>query len=329
MPLPRLDVVCFGEMLWDLFEVGPRGAEPIGRAFRRELGGASANVATGLARLGVHAAVVGAVGDDRFGDALIEHLATDGVDVRFVARLPAPTAMTFVARGRRGRPAFLPYRTGTADAGFRSENVTPAMARARWVLIGTSALAQPHLAAAAGRLLDLAERGGALVGIDLNARPHLWKDRRAMDRAAGALAGRATLVKASTDDLRALAPAAGPLRWLERHAPRASWLVTRAGGSATAIGAHGVVALPAWRARAVDATGAGDAFLAGSVAALLAARAAPGVASWREPEIWRAALRVGHILGRKAVSRAGAVAGLVRLGRARAILDSLRKEHRP
>jgi fructokinase len=327
--VPLLDVVCFGEMLWDLFEAGSRAGRPGGCVFRRELGGASANVATALARLGARAAVVGAVGDDRLGDALVEHLERDGVDVRFVARLPARTGLTFVARDRRGRPAFLPYRTGTADAAFGRENVTAAMGSARWLLLGTSALAERHAAGAAERLLDVAGRCGALVAIDLNARPHLWRDRRAMRRAAGALAARASLVKASADDLLALAPGTAPLRWLERHAPRASWLVTRAGGPATAFGEHGAVAVPAQRARVVDATGAGDAFFAGAVAALLSARAAPGSPEWRQPETWRAALRVGHILGRKAVSRAGSVAGLVHLGRARAIVDSLRKENRP
>jgi fructokinase len=327
--VPLLDVVCFGEMLWDLFEEGARAGRPLGRVFRRELGGASANVATALARLGVRVAVVGAVGHDRFGDALLEHLERDGVGVRFVARLPARTGLTFVARGRRGRSAFLPYRTGTADAAFRRENVTAAMGRARWLLLGTSTLAEPRVADAAERLLDVAGRCGALVALDLNARPHLWRDRRAMRRAAGALAGRASLVKASADDLLALAPGVAPMRWLERHAPRASWLVTRAGGPATAFGEHGAVTVPAPSARVVDATGAGDAFFAGAVAALLSARAAPGSPEWRQAETWRAALRVGHILGRKAVSRAGSVAGLVHLGRARAIVDSLRKENRP
>ena len=45
-----LDVVCFGEILWDVLETSARGREPIARTFRRELGGAPANVATGLAR---------------------------------------------------------------------------------------------------------------------------------------------------------------------------------------------------------------------------------------------------------------------------------------
>ena len=47
-----------------------------------------------------------------------------------------------------------------------------------------------------------------------------------------------------------------------------------------------------------------------------------------DPELWRAALRVGHGMGRKAISRPGAVAGLVRLGRLRAVVDALRKRAR-
>jgi hypothetical protein len=43
-----------------------------------------------------------------------------------------------------------------------------------------------------------------------------------------------------------------------------------------------------------------------------------------DPDLWRLALRVGHIMGKKAISRPGAVAGLVNLGRARMVIDSAR-----
>src|SRR5271165_4804872 len=108
--MPMFDVVCFGEILWDFFEVGRRaGSTPAlspfesiaGSHFRPELGGASANVATGLARLGVRAAVAGAVGDDPLGRALVEHLARDGVDARHIRRFPARTGFTFVVRDAR------------------------------------------------------------------------------------------------------------------------------------------------------------------------------------------------------------------------------------
>jgi fructokinase len=317
------DVVTFGEILWDLFEIRPRRAgrtEAIARDFRRELGGAPANVATGLARLGARAAVVGGVGRDRFGEALLQHLADDGIDVRYVVKLPQRTGLTFVVRDARGEPEFLFYRHASADLSIRAEHVVPAMGRARWALVGSSTLMTRELARATARFLDVAERAGASIFVDLNVRAHLWPSRRAMDRAIGALVRRAAVVKASDADLRAVGGESAGLRWLEKHAPRASWLVTRGSGVASAVGAHGMVEAPALCARCVDATGAGDAFIAGALATLVAARATPGSASWLDPAVWDAALRAGHMMGKKAVSRPGAVAGLVDLGRVRAVV---------
>ncbi|HEY4012761.1 MAG TPA: carbohydrate kinase [Polyangiaceae bacterium] len=319
-----LDVVCFGEILWDLFEARPRGREPIARVFRRELGGAPANVAIGLSRLGVRSAVVGGVGRDRFGDALVGDLGRERVDTRFVVRLPHRSGLTFVTRDARGEPEFIFYRHESADVSLEAKHVTDAMGRCRWALVGTSTMMTRNLAAATDRFLDAAAKAGAAVLVDLNVRAHLWPDARTMRAKLADLASRARLVKASDADLRAVGGKGNGLRWLEQNAPRASWLVTRGAGVASAIGEHGEVSVPAVRARCVDATGAGDAFIAGSVAALLAAHAAPGTPAWRDPAVWNAALRAGHIMGKKAVSRPGAVAGLVHLGRARAVIDRIR-----
>jgi sugar/nucleoside kinase (ribokinase family) len=85
------------------------------------------------------------------------------------------------------------------------------------------------------------------------------------------------------------------------------------------------VEVPAQKAKCVDATGAGDAFIAGSFAVLLAAKARPGNAAWQDPQLFAEALRVGHMLGAKAVSRAGAVSGLVSLGSAKAAMARVRR----
>jgi len=320
-----LDVTCFGEILWDVFEASGRGREAIARTFRRELGGAPANVATGLARLGAKVAVVGGVGRDRFGTALVEHLAHDGVDTRFVLRLPNRTGLTFVTRDAHGQPEFLFYRHASADLSIRAEHITAAMGRAHWALVGTSTLMTPELASATVRFLEVAARGGAHLLVDLNVRAHLWPDRKTMVGTIAALAGGASLLKASDADLREVAGAGGGLRWLRRHAPQATWLLTRGGGVASAIGEHGEASQPALRARCVDATGAGDAFIAGALATLLAARAVPGTRAWRDPQVWAAALQRGHRMGKKAVSRPGAVAGLSNLGGERAALARSRR----
>src|ERR1019366_8484896 len=238
-----LDVVCFGEILWDMFETRPQSGE-----YRRELGGAPANVATGLAPLGAKVAVVGGVGRDSFGQALVSHLANDGVDVRFVVKLENRTGLTFVTRDAAGEPQFLFYRHDSADLAVRAKHVVTAMGRARWVLVGSSTLMTRELAGATARFLDVARRAGASLFVDLNVRAHLCPSRRAMERAIGDLVERADVVKASDADLRAVGGGAAGLRWLERHAPQATWLVTRGSGVASAVGEHGSVDVPALRA---------------------------------------------------------------------------------
>jgi sugar/nucleoside kinase (ribokinase family) len=149
--------------------------------------------------------------------------------------------------------------------------------------------------------------------------------RRDARAAVARLAARADLVKASDEDLSVLGQRAPGVRWLERHAPAATWLVTRGPGRASAIGAHGEVELGPGTIRCVDPTGAGDAFVAGTLAALLAAGVTPSSHGWADRALWASVLRVGHMMGMKAVSRQGAVAGLVRLQRVRGALDALRR----
>ena len=249
------DVVCFGEILWDLFESSPRGREPIARTFRRELGGAPANVATGLARLGVRAAVVGGVGRDRFGEALTQHLQRDGVDTRFVRQLPNRTGLTFVVRDPKGEPDFLFYRHDSADLAVRAEHVTPAMGRARWVLVGTSTLMTPPLAAATERFLAVAEQAKANIVVDLNVREHLWASKTQMREAVAQLVRRASIVKGSFADLVALTGRRDIL-WLADNAPKAAWIVTQGAKGASAIGKHGFVARKSFEVMIARAVGA-------------------------------------------------------------------------
>lgn len=317
----KLEVVAFGEILWDVFEVEPG-------TFVRELGGAPANLAVSLARLGVRAAVVGGVGRDRFGDDLRLFLAENGVDARFLIRLPNRTGIAFVSRDPDGEPSFLFYRHETADMSIEARHVTPAMTRATWTLVGTSTLMHAKLAEATHRFVQNTRKTGAHLVVDLNVRAHLWKNEPGMRRAIAGVLEHAMLVKASSADLVALGigdERAG-LAWTRKYAKKASIVLTRGKGSAAAIGAHGHVDLPTTPVRCVDATGAGDAFMAGVLAALCAARALPDAAAWKSVEMWTRALAVGHMLGAKAVSKRGAVAGVVNLAKPLAALARLRNE---
>jgi fructokinase len=325
--LKPFDVVCFGEILWDIFEAGRRSAPSMARTFRAEPGGAPANVAIGLARLGVRSALSSAVGQDWLGRGLTQRLKSERVSTDFIIQLPNRTGITFVVRDGKGEPSFLSYRHGSADLAMTAKHVTSAMGRTKWGLVGSSTLLTPSLARATKRFLDQVRAHGGLVFVDLNVRTHLWPNQHHMRRAIAELLKRAHVVKASEADLAALGGRRG-LRWLEAHAKRAARIVTHGAKGAVADGEFGRVAVPATRVRTVDATGAGDAFTAGVLAALVEAEARPDRKIWNDASLWTRALEAGNLMGAKAVGRVGAVTGLTRLARVRR-LTSAREQASP
>jgi fructokinase len=313
-------VACFGEALWDIFELP--GGNVSRTRYERVLGGAPANVAVGLARLGVRASLIAGLGRDAFGEALAEHLRKDGVDVRRLVWMKRRTGVTFVSRDANGQPSFLFYRHETADVSVTEADITLAMADAPWVHLGSSTMMTPDLAAATRLFVAHATAKQAGIFFDLNLRPHLWATPRAMVTAVEALASHASVIKASADDLKALGTEGKALALLRSCAPEATLIVTRGEGIAVAMGGFGEVALAARRSRCVDATGAGDAFIAGALAVLVKHKARPKGPIWESRALWERALDVGHRMGQKAVSRVGAVTGLVRLDAIRNRVDA-------
>ncbi len=306
-----VDVACFGEVLWDWYELPKRTHGST--TFVRMIGGALANVAVGLARLGVRSSVVGGVGRDRFGDELVDTLTRERVDMSHAVRLPNRTGLAFISRDKKGQPTFLFYRHESADVSVEDVHIEPSMANAKWVAFGSSTLQARGLRKATHRFLAAAATNNAHVFFDLNIRAHLWKDASDMKRRVEAALPGAHVIKASWDDLRAWGDPEKALKRVRKAAPGGVVLITRGDGVATATGAFGQIDLPARRARCVDATGAGDAFIAGVLATLVRNRAMTKSSLWSDAGFWRHALDIGHRMGQKAVTMPGAVTGLLRL----------------
>jgi fructokinase len=319
-----IDVACFGELLWDFYEAEPKvDKEPIARQFRRELGGASANVAVTLARLGIKVGAIGGVGDDKLGAALESQLSAEGVDTSHVVRLDVPTGITFVSNSATGDTSFMPYRSNTADLTLSEGDVVPAMGKVRYALVSTTSMMTPTRLATE-KFLNAVDKAKGVVVVDLNVRAHLWPDPAEMRAAVKALVARAALIKASERDLAAVAGKRG-MSWLDEHAKGMTWLLTRGENGAAAVGVHGQVTAPTKRVRCVDRSGGGDAFMAGALAVLAKAGAKPSGAEWKDGKLWTRALEVGHILGAKAMGAAGATAGLTALEDVKARLSAPKK----
>ena len=319
-----IDVVCFGELLWDFYEADSRAdMDPIARQFRREIGGASANVAVALARLGIRVAVAGGIGDDKLGAALEGALSAEGIDTSRIVRLAASTGITFVTQTATGEASFVPYRSGTADALLGAGDITAAMAKARFAVVSSTSML-PSTRDATEKFLAAVDKAKGDVVVDLNVRAHLWADAEQMQSAVKELVARASLVKASERDLAALAGKRG-ISWLDENAKNATWILTRGDKGAAAVGPHGQANSSTKRVRCVDRTGAGDAFLAGALAVIVKAGAKPGGTEWKDIKLWTRALEVGHLLAARAVVAQGATVGVTRLDDVKARLLATKK----
>lgn len=258
-------ILCFGEALIDMH------TERLdGRGFAQQLrpfaGGAPANTAVAVARLGGHARFAGMLSRDRFGDFLLDSLEQAGVDTVDVVRTDAAhTALALVTLDARGERSFSFYRPPSADLLFRAGHFRAEAFEGTAVFHACSnSLTDPELAAATLEGMRRARSAGTLVCFDLNLRPALWP-RDAEPRAAAWPALQlADVVKLSAEEFAWLAEGDEPalLDRLWGGCTRLL-LVTDAERPLHWFHPHAQGSLPSYRVDAVDSTGAGDAFVGG------------------------------------------------------------------
>lgn len=285
----RTAIACFGEALIDfLAHAAPAPGAP--RSFEEHPGGAPANVAVGVARLGGAARFVGMLSTDLFGDVLLARLQAYGVDVTQVRRTgEARTALAFVSLDDAGERSFNFYRPPAADLLFRAQDFDAhAFASTAVFHVCSNSLTEPDIAAATLHGMRLAAEAGALVSMDLNLRPTLWpRGTDPLPTLWRALAS-AHLVKLSRDEFDFLATSAGRSDTGvetgasgERRAEAAVLARLFAAGVRAVVVTDGAAPVLWWTPQAsgsapapgvdvVDTTAAGDAFVAGLLQRLVA-----------------------------------------------------------
>lgn len=314
-PEPDRDgIVCLGEVLVDLVAADAGATVEGSTTFRRAPGGAPANVAVGLARLGRRAAFMGKVADDAFGRFLRATLEAEGLDTSGLVSDPAVrTALAFVGAGNSTERSFVFYHRGMADTMLRTDELDRTLiARARLFHFGSVTLVAEPSRTATTEAARMARGGGSLVSFDPNIRLELW-DRPEDARAAIWVAlPLAHLVKVSLDEVRWLSGTddleAGARR-VRGRGPKLVVVTLGAEGAYFQTGAaDGHVA--GFPVAAVDATGAGDAFVAALLAGLDAAPDPKAVLD--DPVALQAAVELANAAGAIATTEYGAIPSLPR-----------------
>jgi fructokinase len=273
-------VLCLGEALVD--RLGPLGGDPASAPAGDcddRLGGAPANVACALARLGRQAAFLGRLGRDPAGEALAALFRARGVDTSGLQwDAQRPTRIVLVRRDLAGERQFGGF-AGNRGEGFADEALQAVTLpqQASWLLVGTLPLAG-GAAAALERAVEQAGIAGVALAVDVNWRPTFWDDTAPPDAAPRpeqaaamlALLQRATLLKCAAEEAQWLFGSADPEQ-VRAALPQQPAVVVTDGAAPLrwCLGRSSGVMAP-YRVPVLDSTGAGDAFTAGLLHGLVA-----------------------------------------------------------
>lgn len=265
-----MSVVSMGELLIDFvaLESGVTVGEASG--FQKAPGGAPANVAVAVARLGMESAFLGMVGDDPFGHYLAGVLQDEGVNtdgLRFSDQ--ARTMLAFVSLREDGERSFMFYRHPSADMLMEKGDLALNIIEdARAFHFGSITMITEPARSATLAAADHARKHGKLISYDPNLRRALWESDDAAK--AGMLLGfdYAHIVKISDEELTFLTggDSVEPL-W---HDQTRMIVVTYGEKGAVLHLKDGTTYRnPGFRVSTVDTTGAGDSFVAGLLVGIL------------------------------------------------------------
>ncbi|MGS3270629.1 aminoimidazole riboside kinase [Klebsiella michiganensis] len=250
-------------------------------------GGAPANVAVGVARLGGSSGFIGRVGDDPFGRFMRHTLQQEQVDVSHM-RLDHQrrTSTVVVDLDDQGERTFTFMVRPSADL-FLVEEDLPQFTANQWLHVCSIALSAEPSRSTTFAAMEKIKRAGGRVSFDPNIRPDLWQDQELLHACLDRALNLANVVKLSEEELVFISGSddldRGIASVTERYQPELL-LVTQGKAGVLAAFQQQFTHFSARPVVSVDTTGAGDAFVAGLLASL-AANGMPTDISALEPTI--------------------------------------------
>jgi 2-dehydro-3-deoxygluconokinase len=264
-------LVTLGETLGVVASIRP-GPVLAGSEARLSMAGSESNVAIGVSRLGGAATWIGHVGDDPFGRLIERELRAEGVDAR-VIHSPLPTALLLREQRTDGFARITYHRTASAGSCLSPDDIPDDILDGADVLhvTGITPALGAGPAAAVDRMVTLARQREVLVSVDVNYRANLWSEPVAAT-ALRPLLARADVVFAGEHEAALFTERADPSTMARAlHEAGAGVAVIKLGARGSWLHGNGLdVGHDALDVGVVDTVGAGDAFVAGYLAELMA-----------------------------------------------------------
>lgn len=315
-----VDVTALGEILIDFTPAGVSGEGNV--LFERNAGGAPANVLAVLSKFGRETAFLGKVGEDAFGSYLREVLEENGIQTTgLVTSAEASTTLAFVHLKENGDRTFSFTRKPGADQLLRAEEVNYALIEQSTIFhFGSLSLTDEPSRTATWEALKYAKSKGRTITYDPNLREPLWESLEEAKRLILEGMTYADIVKISEVELEFLTGTAdleqGSKQLCDAYGLSLLLVTLGQEGSFYRLGEE-TGRVQGYEVKAVDTTGAGDAFLGGWIFAYLELNKPLERVVTDE---LRAMMRLANVTGALTTTRKGAIPALPSL---EAVRDAL------
>lgn len=298
-----MDAICVGEMLIDFTP----GSEP--GVYKRNAGGAPANACIAMARNGLDVGFLGKLGNDDFGCFLKDTLEKEKVAVLCPGLTDeAITTLAFVTLYENGERSFTFARKPGADMLLEKADVKEEhIANTRLIQAGSFGMSREPAREATLFALKLAKEKGRMVSYDVNYRDTVWENEAAAKAVVDQVLPYIDFLKISEEELNFVGGEANIPAFMKEHGIT---VVIETLGSDGAkyfySGSEGRIY--GHKVKAVDATGAGDAFWGGFLSKILMS----GVNTVEDltEEIVRSSLEYGNASGGLCVQKMGGIPAL-------------------
>ena len=258
-------VIAIGEALIDFIPHEKGRALNNVENFLRVPGGAPLNVAAAVAKLGGKSQMLTKLGEDGFGDAILNEVKPLGVDVSRISRTKeANTALAFVSLREDGERDFSFYRNPSADMLLTAEEICSEDFNERDILHFCSvSLIDAPIKEAHRRAIEIAKEKGCLISFDPNVRLPLWKQPEDCRKAILEFLPLSNIVKISDEELEFITGIKDEKEALDSLLTGDVKVIiyTKGTNGAEFITKERVIFSPSFKVSAQDTTGAGDSFI--------------------------------------------------------------------
>ncbi|MEA5509580.1 carbohydrate kinase [Crocosphaera sp. UHCC 0190] len=303
-------ILCLGEILFDCL------ADQLGKelvdvtSWTAYAGGAPANVACALTKLGTQAAFIGCLGQDKPGNELVSLLEKTEINITGIQRhSTAPTRKVYVTRSLKGERNFAGFGQiethKFADTQLLAKNLPESIfINAKYLVIGTLLLAYPNSKQALEKALELAKKHRVSIFVDINWRPMFWEDLEAAQPLIMSLLHQSDFLKCSQEEAQWLLNTETPQK-IAQYFPNLQGILVTAGekGCNYYLGKN-QGQIDTFPVKVIDTTGAGDSFVAG----FLHQSCLKGDLLLSDPKIAREAIIYASAVGALTTTQPGAIA---------------------